>query len=82
MSDKKSLIAKIEEAILRHNKLYFMDSKENVDIFLNKMMNTPTKSPKVFLKVLTLMGCRFSLLETRMPKTLFCTCMAVLMLWR
>ncbi|MDO5860629.1 alpha/beta hydrolase fold domain-containing protein [Methanobrevibacter sp.] len=56
MSDKKSLIAKIEEAILRHNKLYFMDSKENVDIFLNKMMNTPTKSPKSIFKSIDFNG--------------------------
>ena len=35
MSDKKSFIAKIEEAILRHTKPEYMDSKEKADDFLN-----------------------------------------------
>ena len=45
MSNKKSLIAKIEETILRFTKLKFMDSKENVDDFLkNPTDNKPPKS--------------------------------------
>ena len=36
MSSKKSFIAKLEEAILKFNKLEFMDSKEKVDYLLRK----------------------------------------------
>lgn len=44
MSNKKSFIAKIEEAILGFNKLKFMDSKEEVDDFLkNPSDNKPPK---------------------------------------
>ena len=42
MSDKKSFIAKIEEAILRYTKPKYMDSKEDVDDFLN---NKPVQKP-------------------------------------
>ena len=42
MSDKKSFIAKIEEAILRRTKPKYMDSKEEIDNFLR---NTPKQKP-------------------------------------
>ena len=45
MSDKKSFIAKIEEAFLRSNKLDFMDSKEKADDFLkNPSENKPPQA--------------------------------------
>ena len=47
MLNEKSLIAKIEESILRLTKLKFMDSKENADDFLKDKMNSsdgPVKS--------------------------------------
>ena len=44
MSSKKSFIAKVEEAILKFNKLDFMDSKEKVDDLLrNPSENKPPK---------------------------------------
>lgn len=49
MSDK-SLIAKIEEAILRLNKIKFMDSKENADDFLKDKLNSPDKPVKSIFK--------------------------------
>lgn len=42
MTDKKSFIAKIEEKILRFTKPKYMDSKEEVDDFLN---NRPNQAP-------------------------------------
>jgi acetyl esterase/lipase len=54
MSDKKSFIAKIEEAILRFNKLDFMDSKEKVDDLLK---NPPdNKVPKNIFKSIDFNG--------------------------
>lgn len=50
MSNKKSLVAKIEESILRHTKLKFMDSKENADSFLNEKLGSPDKPPKSIFK--------------------------------
>lgn len=50
MSDRKSFIAKLEEAILRMSKLKFMDSKENADAFLKRKFNSPTKSVKSIFK--------------------------------
>lgn len=45
MSNKKSLIAKIEEAILRFTKPDYMDSKEKADDFLkNKSDDNPSKA--------------------------------------
>ena len=42
MPDKKSFIIRIEEAILRYTKPKHMDSKEDVDDFLN---NKPVQKP-------------------------------------
>ncbi len=56
MSNKKSLIAKIEEAILRQNKPKYMDSKENVDDLLNPELNAPTKSVKSIFKSIDVDG--------------------------
>ena len=54
MSDKKSLIARLEESILRFTKLNFMDSKENVDDFLkNPSYNDP---PKCIFKTIEFEG--------------------------
>lgn len=54
MSDKKSLIARLEESILRFTKLNFMDSKENVDDFLkNPSNNNP---PKCIFKTIEFEG--------------------------
>ncbi|MBQ6512483.1 alpha/beta hydrolase fold domain-containing protein [Methanobrevibacter sp.] len=50
MSNKKSLVAKIEESILRSTKLKFMDSKENADDFLNDKLGSPDKPPKSIFK--------------------------------
>ncbi|WP_405304975.1 alpha/beta hydrolase fold domain-containing protein [Methanobrevibacter sp.] len=50
MSGKKSFIAKIEEAILKSTKLKFMDSKDNVDDFLNDKLNSFDKPPKSIFK--------------------------------
>ena len=54
MSNKKSLIAKIEETILRFTKLKFMDSKENVDDFLKNP--TDHKPPKGIFKTMDFNG--------------------------
>lgn len=54
MSNKKSFIAKVAEAILRSNKLKFMDSKENVDDFLKNSPNN--KPPKGIFKSIELNG--------------------------
>lgn len=53
---KKSFIAKIGEAILRRNKLKFMDSKENVDDFLNNQLNSPQKPVKSIFKSIDFNG--------------------------
>lgn len=50
MSDKMSIIAKIAEKILKSNKFKFMDSKEDVDDFLNTQMNAPQKPVKSIFK--------------------------------
>ena len=50
MSSKKSFIAKVEEAILKSTKLKFMDSKDNVDDFLNERLNSHDKPPKSIFK--------------------------------
>lgn len=50
MSDGKSFIAKIEEAILMRTKLEFMDSKENVDKFLKEQLDAPHKNSKSIFK--------------------------------
>ena len=50
MARKKSFIARMEEAILRLNKLKFMDSKENADNFLNDKLNAPDKPVKSVFK--------------------------------
>ena len=50
MLNEKSLIAKIEESILRLTKLKFMDSKENADDFLNDKLNAPDKPVKSVFK--------------------------------
>lgn len=52
----KSFIANIEESILRHLKLDFMDSKENVDIFLNDRLNAPEKPVKAIFKSIDFSG--------------------------
>lgn len=49
MSDKKSLIAKVEEAILAHTKPDYMDSKEKVDDFLKNKPNQ--KLPNGIFKI-------------------------------
>ena len=56
MSDKKSFIAKIEEGILRHNKLKFMDSIESLDEFLNGKCDTPSKPVKSIFKSIDVDG--------------------------
>lgn len=50
MSSGKSLIAKVEEAILMRTKLEFMDSKENADKFLKEQLDAPHKNPKSIFK--------------------------------
>lgn len=50
MSDKKSLIAKLEEIILKFTKPDYMDSKEKADDFINKKLNTPQKPVKSIFK--------------------------------
>lgn len=52
----KSFIANIEESILRHLKLDFMDSKENVDSFLNDRLNAPEKPVKAIFKSIDFSG--------------------------
>ena len=54
MSNKKSFIAKIEEAILRSSKLDFMDSKEKVDDLLKNPSDN--KPPGGIFKSTTLNG--------------------------
>lgn len=54
MSNKKSFIAGIVEAILSSNKLKFMDSKENVDDFLKNLPKN--KPPKGIFKSIELNG--------------------------
>ncbi len=54
MSGKKSLIARIEESILRFTKLNFMDSKENVDDFLKNPSNN--KPPNGIFKTIEFEG--------------------------
>ena len=54
MSGKKSLIARIEESILRFTKLNFMDSKENVDDFLKNPSNN--KPPGGIFKTIEFEG--------------------------
>ena len=56
MSDKKSFIAKIEEMILKHNKLKFMDSKESLDDFLNSKLNDSAKPVKSIFKSIDVDG--------------------------
>lgn len=56
MSAKMSLIAKIEEKILKATKLKFMDSKENVDAFLNDNLNAPSKPVKSVFKSIDFNG--------------------------
>ena len=53
---EKSFIAKIEERILRHNKLKFMDSKDAVDEFLAKRSKTRNKPVKSIFKSIDLNG--------------------------
>ena len=50
MSGNKSFIAKIEESILKRLKLNFMDSKENLDVFLKDCLNAPEKPVKSVFK--------------------------------
>ncbi len=52
----KSFIAKIEEAILKHNKLKFMDSKENLDDFFKSKLNAPEKPVKSIFKSIDING--------------------------
>lgn len=56
MSSNKSFIAKIEEAILKSNKLKFMDSRENVDDFLNDKLESPDQLPKSIFKSIDVDG--------------------------
>ena len=56
MPNKKSLIAKIEEAILRRNKLKFMDSKEDLDDFLKRRLNASNKTVKSIFKSIDVNG--------------------------
>ena len=58
MSNNKSLVAKIEEAILMRTKLAFMDSKENVNDFLKEQLNAPSKSVKSIFKSIDFNGTR------------------------
>lgn len=46
MSNKKSFIAKIEESILKFLKLDYMDSKENVDAFIEDRLGAQEKPVK------------------------------------
>ncbi len=54
MSSKKSFIAKMEEAILKFNKLDFMDSKEKVDDLLRK--SSDNNIPKGIFKSIDING--------------------------
>ena len=50
MSNKKSFIAKIEESILKFVKLDYMDSKENVDKYIEERLNAQEKPVKSIFK--------------------------------
>ena len=58
MSNNKSLLAKIEEAILMHTKLKFMDSRENANNFLKKQLNAPSKPVRSIFKSIDFNGTR------------------------
>ena len=51
MSKKKSFIAKIAEAILKLNKPKYMDSKDNVDDFINNKLNSDEKEFKPIFNI-------------------------------
>lgn len=53
---KKSIIAKLEEFILKQTKLKFMDSKENAVDFLNNQLDAPTKPVKSIFKSIDVNG--------------------------
>ena len=56
MVDKMSIIAKIEEKILKFTKLKFMDSKENVDDFLENSLESSNKPVKSIFKSIDING--------------------------
>lgn len=56
MADKKSFIAKIEEAILRFTKPAYMDSKEKVDEFLKDRLDAEEKRVKSIFKSIEFNG--------------------------
>ena len=54
----KSFIAKIEEKILKSNKIKFMDSQKAVDEFLAEKSKTPDKPVKSIFKSIDFNGMR------------------------
>ena len=70
MSNKKSFIAKIEEAILKSTKPEYMDSKEKVCEFIKDRLNAPEKPVKSVLKSMDFNGMQvFTFGDVNAPNT-------------